>query len=141
MYGSAASTSCLMNNVHIFDLLSICCVGAVNFEDSAGVDLVPLNRVQTSEPHYTSTAHYVSFISMILILPLEFLLSGKREKTVKNLILGEKNENVYFQTIPYFHTSKVSCSLVLMNWSVACLMSSMTFILPCQKCVIVNFSH
>ncbi|KAM4790842.1 LOW QUALITY PROTEIN: protein SPMIP7 [Cyanocitta cristata] len=55
VYGSAASTSCLMNNVHIFDLLSICCVGAVNFEDSASVDLVPLNRVLTSKPHYTST--------------------------------------------------------------------------------------
>lgn len=80
MYGSAASTSCLMNNVHIFDLLSISCVGAVNFEDSAGVDLVPLNHVQTSKPHYASTAHYVSLLSMILILPLELLLPGKRKK-------------------------------------------------------------
>ncbi|TRZ16137.1 hypothetical protein HGM15179_010971, partial [Zosterops borbonicus] len=50
VYGSAASTSCLMNNVHLFDLHSICCVGAVNFEDTAGVDLVPLNHVQTSNP-------------------------------------------------------------------------------------------
>ncbi|KAM4906276.1 LOW QUALITY PROTEIN: protein SPMIP7 [Sylvia borin] len=57
VYGSAASTSCLMNNVRIFDLHSLCCVGAVNFEDTAGVDLVPLNHVQTSKPHYTSTAH------------------------------------------------------------------------------------
>lgn len=103
-----------MNNVHIFDLLSICCVGAVNFEDSAGVDLIPLNHVQTSKLYYTSTAHYVSLLSMILILPLEPLLFGKREKTVENLILGEKNGNVYFQTIPYFHTSNISCSLVLM---------------------------
>lgn len=114
MYGSAASTSCLMNNVHLFDLHSICCVGAVNFEDTAGVDLVPLNHVQTSKPHYTSTAHYVSFLSMILIESLEFLLPEKREKIVKNLILGEKNGNMLiFQTVPYFHTSNVSCSIVL----------------------------
>ncbi|KAM6210914.1 LOW QUALITY PROTEIN: protein SPMIP7 [Sarcoramphus papa] len=33
--------------------------GAVNFEDidNANVDLIPLNHVQTSKPHYTSTAH------------------------------------------------------------------------------------
>lgn len=83
MYGSAASTSCLMNNVHTFDLLSICCVGAVNFEDSVDVDVVLLNHVQTFKAHYTSTAHYVSFLSMILTLPLAFLLLGKREKLLK----------------------------------------------------------
>ncbi|CAN8184260.1 unnamed protein product [Coccothraustes coccothraustes] len=78
----AASTSCLINNVHIFDLLSICCVVAVNFESSADVDLVLLNCVQTSKPHYTNAAHYVS-LSMILTLPLACLLLGKREKLLK----------------------------------------------------------
>ncbi|KAM7122044.1 LOW QUALITY PROTEIN: protein SPMIP7 [Ciconia maguari] len=35
------------------------CVRAVNCEDidNADVDLIPLNHVQTSKPHYTSTAH------------------------------------------------------------------------------------
>lgn len=102
MYGSAASTSCLMNNVHIFDLLSICCVGAATFEDSASVDLVPLNHVLTSKPPYTSTVHSVSLISMILVLPLEFLLFGKGDKTAKNLILGEKNGNMFIFKL--YHT-------------------------------------
>lgn len=96
VYDSAASTSCLMNNVRLLFPFyqNSGCVGAVNVEDidNADVDFIPLNHVRTSKPRYTNTAQYVSLISMILILPLEFLLLGKGENAVKDLLLGQKNK-------------------------------------------------
>lgn len=86
VYGSAASTICLINNLHVFDFHpNSGCVGAVNFEDidNPSVDLIVFNHVQTSKPRCTRTAQYVSLISNILMLHLEFWILGKGKKCLR----------------------------------------------------------